>query len=271
MTLEKAVRRMQAAESPVYSPEVAAAIQRLETLRDKGWNLTELTVGELDAAEADVDVIVQGRSSRERDIDSYSSQLLGRAREALKTERTRRNLEHQSIVREQVSRVDHIARAAGYLERAVDEMGYAEDVEDKRYLIAPRPVDEIAVESLRAMDDAALRGLAFTESMAEKQTGIELDRNEHSATVLEKHGGTRGKRLAKVLRAMAQESREALEAHRANIASIRGEQDARVERAKMERKAKESMPETVATVDDLLARVAELEQIVAAGTVETTA
>lgn len=251
---------MRITETPAYSPEAAQAVERLESLRGSGWDITEKTGPELNAIEADVITIGQGRSIPEMDINSYSTRLMSEASEALKTERIRRDLEHQRILKEQVDRVDLITRAAGRLERAMTDLERAEGIEDKRYLIAPRPVDVITDERLRGMDGKSIESLAFVESMAEKQTGDGLDRIEHSASILEKHGGTRGKRLAKVLRVMAKESREALEAHRANIASIRGEQDARAERAKMEQRAKESIPETAAAVDDLLARVAELEE-----------
>lgn len=251
---------MRITEVPAYSPEAAQAIQRLESLRGNGWNLTEMTSPELAAIEADIITVGQGRSIQERDIGSYSTRLMGEAGEALRTERINRELEHQRILKEQRNRVDLITRAAGRIEQAMTDLEHAEGIEDKRYLIAPGPVDVITGERLQKMDDKALKSLAFMETMAEKQTRDGLGKTEHSAAILEKHGGARGKRLAKVLRAMEKESREALEAHGANVAAIRGEQDARAERAKMEQRAKESIPETAAAVDDLLARVAELEE-----------
>ena len=251
---------MRTAESPVYTPEAAAAIQRLETLRDKGWNLSMMTGDELDGVEGDIATIREGRRDTEWSHRSYSSCLIQKAEEALRMERLRRDNERNNAIREQENRIQSITAAATFLERAAEQMKEAEGIEDRRFIIPRYPVAVLTTERASAMDDVSLDRMADIETRIAEQTGISLDRTEHSASVLEKHGGARGKRLAKVLRAVAEEHREDLEAHRGNADVARAELDARAERARKMQEAKQDLPTTTAAVGDLLARVAELEE-----------
>lgn len=251
---------MRAAESPVFTPEAAVAIQRLESLRNKGWNLSVMTGDELEAIEKDIATVRKGRCWSEKEIGSYSSKLVQEAAEALRMERLNRENNRNQAIREQQNRIQTITAAATSLERAAEQMEEAESIEDKRHIIPRYPVAVLTAERAHAMDDVSLDRMADMETRIAEQTGITLNRTEHSASVLEKHGGARGKRLAKVLRAVAKESREDLEAHRGNAEVARAELDARAERARKMKEAKQSLPTTTATVDDLLARVAELEE-----------
>lgn len=251
-------------EVPTYTPEAAEAVERLEALERSGWDLMRMTAEELDGIDADMSVIVHGRSEAEQQMGSYTGGLLHRAHEAVGAERVRRDLERQRVMAEQRSRIDHVRRAAGYLDSAQGELEQFENIEDKGFLLSPSPVDPLTRERLHAMTDKELASAEFVASMAEKQSGNSLREFEHSADVLEKHGGARGKRAAKVLRGLAKESRTTLEAHRSNASAARAEIKERAERVKRDEEARASLPRTTATVEELLVRVADLEEKLAA-------
>lgn len=247
-------------ERPAYTPEAAKALEHLESLDRSEWDLTHKTVEEMASIEGDIATICEGRRDTERSYRSYSSYLIRKAEEALRTERLRRDNERNNAIREQQNRIQSITAAATFLERAAEQMEKAESIEDKRFIIPRYPVAVLTTERASAMDGASLDRMAGMETRVAEQTGISLDRTEHSAAVLEKHGGARGKRLAKVLRAVAEEHREDLEAHRANAKTAQSELDARAKRATMDQRARKSLSETTATVGELVARVAELEE-----------
>ncbi len=247
-------------EEPPFTPEAAKALESLESYEREGWNLTNKTVEEMASIEGDIAAIREGRCNTERSYGSYSSCLIRKAEEALRMERLHRDNERNSAIREQENRIQSITAAATFLERAAEQMKEAEGIEDKRFIIPRYPVAVLTTERASAMDDVSLDRMADMETRIAEQTGISLDRTEHSASVLEKHGGARGKRLAKVLRAVAEEHREDLEAHRANAKTAQSELDARAKRATMDQRARKSLSETTATVGELVARVAELEE-----------
>lgn len=247
-------------DEPIFTPEAQAALKSLEALDRAGWKLADMTTGELEAIEKDIATVRKGRCWAEKEIGSYSSKLTQKAAEALRMERLRRDTERNNAIREQQNRIQIITAAATSLERAAKQMEEAESIEDKRHIIPRYPVDVLTAERVHAMDDVALERLEGMETRQADVDGSVLNEKEHSASVLEKHGGARGKRLAKVLRAVANESREKMEAHRSNAEVARAELDARAERARKMQEAEQSLPTTTATVDDLLARVAELEE-----------
>lgn len=247
-------------DEPIFTPEAQDALKSLESLDRAGWKLADMTTGELEAIEKDIATVRKGRCWAQREIGSYSSKLIHKAAEALRTERLNRENSRNQAIREQQNRIQSITAAATSLERAAEQMEHAESIEDKRHIIPRYPVAVLTAERAHAMDDVSLDRMADMETRIAEQTGISLNRTEHSASVLEKHGGARGKRLAKVLRAVANESREDLEAHRGNAEVARAELDARAERARKMQEAEQSLPTTTATVSDLLARVAELEE-----------
>lgn len=250
-------------EEPPFTPEAAKALESLESYERDGWNLTDATAEELAGIDEDVTAVLEGRCENEQNISSYSSRIIRNAWEALRSERLRRDNERNNAIREQQKRIQDITAAATYLERAMDVMESVEATVDKRFIIPRYPVAVVSADSAQSMDDAALTRMVNLESLQVTSVGNNLDKYEHSASVLEKQGGARGKRLAKVLRAVADEYREDLEAHRANVSAAQSELDDRAKRAEMNKQARESLPETTATVDELLSRVAELEELVA--------
>lgn len=247
-------------DEPVFTPEAQDALKSLESLDHAGWSLADMTMDEMGAIENDIATIREGRCWSEKEIGSYSSKLIHKAAEALRMERLRRDFERNNAIREQQNRIQSITAAATLLERAAERMEEAESIEDKRHIIPRYPVEVLTAKRAHAMDDVALERLEGMETRQADIAGNALNERERHASVLEKHGGARGKRLAKVLRAMAQESRETMEAHRGNVDVARAELDARAERARKMQEAEQSLPTTTATVSDLLARVAELEE-----------
>ena len=247
-------------EEPPFTPEADEALKRLESFRESGRNLASMTTEELDAIDADLKTVGAGRCSRERDIFSYSSKLMRDVQDPLRIERLRRHNEREQAIREQQDRIHTIIAAAASMELAAKHMEAAEAIEDRRGIIPRYPVDVLAAEAAQGMDDAQLASFADrSERQAELVAGKNLDEYERAASVLEKNGGARGKRLARVLREEAEHFRDDLEAHRANAATARAELDARAERAEDRQQAMDSVAETTANVDELLARVADLE------------
>lgn len=245
---------------PELTPEGKEALTSLEAHRNRDWNLTNLTTDELDAIEANVAALKKGRGQSEWTNRSLTSHIIQEAREALRDERLRRQNERDQAIREQQGRINTIIAAATWMEHAAECMERAEAIEDRRGIIPRYPVDVLAAEAAQGMDDAQLASFAdSSERQAEFVAGKNLNEYEHAASVLEKNGGARGKRLARVLREEAEHFRDDLEAHRANAATARAELDARAERAERERQALAAVPETTANVDELLARVADLE------------
>jgi len=247
-------------EEPPFTPEADEALKRLESFRESGWNLTNRTTEELDAIDADLKTVGAGRCSRERNLFSYSSKLMQDARDALRIERLRRENQRDQAIREQQDRIHTIIAAATTMELAAEQMEKAEGIEDRRDIIPRYTVEAVTTEQAHGMDDRALASVAdMNERQAELVAGKNLDEYEHAASVLEKNGGARGKRLARVLREEAEHFRDDLEAHRANAATARAELDARAKRAEDRQQAMDSVAETTANVDELLARVADLE------------
>ena len=247
-------------EEPAFTPEADEALKRLELFRESGWNIASRTTEELDAIDADLKTVGSGRCSGEKDYSSYSSKLMREARDALRTERLHRHCERENAIREQQGRINTIIAAATWMERAAECMEQAEAIEDRRGIIPRHPVAVLAAEAAQGMDDAQLASSAgSSERQAELVAGKNLNEYERAASVLEKNGGARGKRLARVLREEAEHFRDDLEAHRANAATARAELDARAKRAEDRRQAIASVAETTANVDELLARVADLE------------
>lgn len=245
---------------PELTPEGKEALTSLEAHRSRDWNLTNLTTDELDAIEADVETLKKGRGQSEWTHRSLTSHIIQEAREALRDERLRRQNERDQAIREQQGRISTIIAAATWMEHAAECMEKAEAIEDRRGIIPRYPVEAVTTEQAHGMDDRALASVAdMNERQAELVAGKNLNEYERVASVLEKNGGARGKRLARVLREEAEHFRDDLEAHRANAATARAELDARAKRAEDRQKAMASVAETTANVDELLARVADLE------------
>ena len=245
---------------PELTPEGKKALTSLEVHANHDWNLTNLTTDELDAIEADVAALKKGRGQSEWTHRSLTSHIIQEARKAVHDERLRRHIEQENAIQEQWDRINTIIAAATTMELAAEQMEQAEAIEDRRGIIPRYPVDVLAAEAAQGMDDAQLASFAgSSERQAELVAGKNLNEYERAASVLEKNGGARGKRLARVLREEAEHFRDDLEAHRANAATARAELDARAKRAEDRRRAIASVAETTANVDELLARVADLE------------
>lgn len=242
--------------------EINDIIARLAESASGGYQLDELTADELDELDnASFDLYDAATKGLTTDYEpTYIGKLIYETRDAVKHERNHRKHERDSAVAEQVGRITHITAAAGHLKKAAEEMEAAERIEAKPHIIPATAVDMLTTESAKGMDESSLASIISSSTYAANIAGGQLDQMDGAATILEKHGGARGKRLAKVLRDRANDFRVTLEAHRGNADVARAELDARAERSRKMQEAKQSLPTTTATVDDLLARVAELEE-----------
>jgi len=249
---ELARRRQRQARIESMESAVSGNVSTLAKLQARGWTLTD--ADDLQAIEDAIAKVV--RVYRPMEVGSVESELVHGARQAVRAERNRRDLENQRAIERQRDRIRDMQAAAKSFERALQLMGQAESIEDRRDTIPRATIQNVTAEGARAMEDVRLRQAL---AMEEHDGGCFVsgaDANEHDAGVLERWGGAQGKRLAKVLRAIAKESREDAATHRANASVLRAEVDRRAELAKP------------VDVQALRARVAELEQAAASGTGE---
>ena len=249
MALQEAEHRQRVQK---LAPTVQGDVNALRALQARGWRLDGSA--DLDAIDGRIAKVVGVYSPME--VGSPVQELVRQARQAVRGERNRRDLENQRAIERQRDRIRDMQAAAKSFERALQLMGQAESIEDRRDTIPRATIQNVTAEGARAMEDVRLRQAL---AMEEHDGGCFVsgaDANEHDAGVLERWGGAQGKRLAKVLRAIAKESREDAATHRANASVLRAEVDRRAELAKP------------VDVQALRARVAELEQAAASGTGE---
>ena len=248
---ELARRRQRQARIESMESAVSGNVSTLAKLQARGWTLTD--ADDLQAIEDAIAKVV--RVYRPMEVGSVESELVHGARQAVRAERNRRDLENQRAIERQRDRIRNMVSAAKSFERALQLMGYAEEIEDRRELI-PRTFAVVTAEDARAMDDARLRASENMEQRAANDCENGAGSYDHSADVLRKWGGAQGKRLANVLREVAAEQRADAAAHRHSLSVISAEVARRAE------------PTDAETIETLRARVAELEQAAASGTGE---
>lgn len=234
------------------APAVEGDRSALAMLQARGWGLGD--DDDLEAIEGRIERVAKVYSPIEWGSKLFD--LIHEAQEAVRTERCRRNLEHDRAVQRQRDRVRYVHRAAKLVGDAADCLDAADGIEDRRDELCPHvPVGSI---DHSGMDDAELgRAIAESDRDASRMESAASDW-ARAAELLSMVNDARFRRYAKVAEGIASESD-------GDAASYR--ERARAARAVLEsRKAAGDMG-----VDALRARVAELEQIVAASAVETTA
>lgn len=246
-------------EEPAFTPSVAESLSFLESLRNRGWDLTGMTSEELQDVTDNWTVVYEGRPLREREVGSHTSQLLYEAETALKAERNRRNLEHQRNVDDQRRRISHILDAAKLIEDAAQRLEWAERIADCRVDLLPRiaivPLDPEGVES------SELERIAADDDRAAGSWDKYASDVLHAADVLLSVKDQRFRAHAKTLKDIAAEATEDAASHRARAAAARAELNARAERDRQEQEA--NAPAKSVDVQALAARVAELEAALA--------
>jgi len=248
MALQEAEHRQRVQK---LAPTVQGDVNALRALQARGWRLDGSA--DLDAIDGRIAKVAGVYSPME--VGSPVQELVRQARQAVRAERNRRDLENQRAIERQRDRIRNMVSAAKSFERALQLMGYAEEIEDRRELI-PRTFAVVTAEDARAMDDARLRASENMEQRAANDCENGAGSYDHSADVLRKWGGAQGKRLANVLREVAAEQRADAAAHRHSLSVISAEVARRAE------------PTDAETIETLRARVAELEQAAASGTGE---
>lgn len=234
------------------APTVEGDMAVLHGLQSRGWSLG--ADDDLEAIEGSIAKVWQVNNPLEFGTKLYD--LIHDAQEAVATERRRRNLEHDRAVQRQRDRVQYVHKAAKLVGDAADCLDAADGIEDRRDELCPHvPVGSI---DHSGMDDAELgRAIAESDRDASRMESAASDWTR-AAELLSMVKDARFRRYAKVAEGIASESD-------GDAASYR--ERAQAGRAELEsRKAVDDMD-----VDALRARVAELEQIVAASAVETTA
>lgn len=250
-----AEHREQEQEQPV-TPSAQEALGLLERHDRSGWSLTGLAADELAAIDAAAVVVSDARPLQEREVGSPTSELLHRCHEAMRQERTRRDLAYQREVGEQRRRIESIRRAAKSIEDAAGLLEQAEAVEDRRAELLPRPTIE-AIDP-GTMTDAELQNVIAEDERAAGSMDGYAESMNHVADVLSSVKDQRFRRHARTAEAIAAEAAEDADAHRARIRAARAELDARAERERAEQEA--DAPARAADVSELAARVAELEE-----------
>lgn len=229
------------------APSVESDMAALTRLQSRGWGLGE--DDDLKAIEGHIERVVEVYKPLEFGTKLFD--LIHEAREAVTTERRRRNLEHDRAVERQRDRIRYIRRAAKLVGDAADCLDVADDIEDRRDELCPHvPVCSI---DYSGMDDAELgRAIAESDRNAASMESAASDWTR-AAERLSMVKDARFRRYAKVAEGFASE-------HADDAASYR--ERAQAGRAELEsRKAVDDMD-----VDALRARVAELEQALANGT-----
>lgn len=234
-------RERQQAEAHTVEGDVSA----LTRLRSRGWKLGDSD--DLDAIEDHVAKVRGVYSPIEFGSELHA--LLYDARQAVTTERRRRELEHERAVEEQRQRIRSIHLAARHIEDAAKELAVADGIEDRRAELLPRvTIGAIDAEHMDGKElDRAIqldeRAVAYRESAAEGWT--------HDAELLLSARGDAFMRHAETAKAMAAECAEDADAYRSRLQALRAARDSR------------ESPECM-DADALRKRVAELEQAVSA-------
>lgn len=234
------------------APRVEGDMAALTRLQTRGWGLG--ADDDLEAIEGHIGAVVDVYKPLEFGSKLYD--LINEAREAVRTERSRRNLEHDLAVQRQRDRIRYVHRAAKLVGDAADCLDAADGIEDRRDELCPHaPVGSI---DHSGMDDAELgRAIAESDRNAASMESASSDWIR-AAELLSMVKDARFRRYAKVAEGIASESDGDAASYRERAQAARAELESR--------KAVDDMD-----VDALRARVAELEQIVAASAVETTA
>ena len=225
------------------APTVAKSLAAIRSLQDSGWKLSDDS--DLDAIDTHIRNVCEVYNPLEVGTDVHS--LVSSCRQAVRNECIRRDLENRHAIERQRNRIRVMLAAAESFERALQLLDQAEGIEDRRDLIPRATIQSITDADAREMDDARLRQMEHMESRERDSLRSGAESIERKAALLERCGGSQGKRLAKVLRATAKESREDAATHQANASVLHAE---------AERRAKLAEP---VDVHALQARIAELE------------
>lgn len=223
----------------------------LVRLQEGGWDLSGVDLDNLERRIRDVHA-----ANNPLKFGTALCNLVSQAHAAIEHERTRRDAEWHRNIKEQHDRVGNIRRVAQGL-RDVDKLVDAiSAVRENRALISSQMPSGITSATLDGMDERQL-DLAIGENdhmrmRAEGESRQLLD----EADTLTRY---RFKNLASVLKDLAADAQGRAQIHRDNADAIREELDARAKRAKAEQDARDNLPETTATLEELVARVAELE------------
>lgn len=237
------------------APTAEGSMSALRKLQNRGWTLGP--EDDLDAIEGHIAKVESVYAPM--DWGSVEFDLVSGARQAVRSERNRRNWQHQQDVMEQQRRIAFIRDAARSIEDAAQRLEWAESIEDRRAELLPRaPIAPIEPDG---MSDAELKRIVAESDASAHGCDKAAEDMNHVADVLLSVKDARFRRHAKTAQTIAAEYAEDASLHRARVAAARGELNARAERERMEQEA--NAPAKAADVDALSQRVAELESALA--------